>query len=597
MKHRIIFIAFLAMICLNEISANDYLLFEPYIAGNGWREADRGLTELYHRDSKEALHEFERSDSLGYPLGSYYLSYMLETYGDKEKSIELLKKSAQQFCFLAKYTLGEKYRLGHSVAKDLDQAKLWLTKAMDESQGEIAHGQKEIQWDAYCCNALAKARLGLCYIEEQRTTEGLDMCKAAYKQLKKAYESGVNADRKSVSEPRISAFTKAAEALLTAYWAVGDKQSAYKLLEERVKLVDKNNYVYIKVVRDWHLRKEGFWRDTYREYGNLLDEIGKDKELNTIKAQYAVGKAIHYWNLQEEIHPWALVYLKSAAQNGNRNAQLLLGEYHDSKYLHHLTLDGDTTAFVSLISKCLDKKDTIAAKQWISNSPLKLDTKIIEKEHQEDKRNFLIEQAANNGYMPAIRQMAKKCSEAENYKNAIYWLEKCDTLSIFDQQALSAYYYNIKDYEKAYPLLLQLDSEKHIHFKNTPVLLAEFYYEGYVDSPDYEKALKHLRQSEKMNSNENSRVFYYLGMCYLKGNGIAKDETKGFEYMKKAVECKSIYIKALWEISRCYRFERGVGRDLKKAEEYKEKAALYNNEDALWIREQQMQYTTVHENP
>lgn len=593
MNHRMTFFAFLAMICLNKICANDYLLFEPYIASNGWREADRGFTELYHRDSKKALREFEKSDSLGYPLGTYYLSYILETYGDKEKSIEFLKKSAQRYCFLAKYTLGEKYRLGHSVAKDLGQAKLWLTKAMEDSQDDIdtriTHGQKEIQWDAYCCNALAKARLGLCYIEEQRTTKGLEMCKTAYKQLKKAYERGVNADTERVSQPIISAFTKAAEALLSAYWSIGDCLSAYKLLEERVKLVEKNSYVYIKVVRDWHHVKEGFWRDNYREYGNLLNEIGKDKELNTAKAQYAVGNAIHNWNIQEDIHPWALDYLRSAAQNGNRNAQLLLGEYNDSKFLHHLTLDGDTTGFITLISKCLEKGDTIDAKQWIRNSPLKLDAKIIEKEHQDGKRNFLIEQAANNGYMPAIRHMVKKCRENEDYKNAILWLEKCDTLSIFDQQALSAYYYNIKDYKKTYTLLLQLDSVKNVHFKSTPVLLAEFYYEGYVDSPDYEKAMKYLRQSENMNSDENSRVFCYLGMCYLKGNGVPKDEAKGFEYMKKAVECKSVYIKAFWEISKCYRFARGVERDLKKAEEYEEKAASFNNEDALWLREQLMQ--------
>lgn len=132
---------------------------------------------------------------------------------------------------------------------------------------------------------------------------------------------------------------------------------------------------------------------------------------------------------------------------------------------------------------------------------------------------------------------------------------------------------------------MQLDSQKHIQYKSAPVLLAEFYYEGYVDVPDYEKAMKYLRQSEK----EDSRVLYYLGMCHLKGNGVAKDEAKGFEYMKKAVECKSVYIKAFWEIAKCYRFRRGVERDLKKAEEYETTAAQHKNEDALWIREQQMQ--------
>jgi TPR repeat protein len=244
----------------------------------------------------------------------------------------------------------------------------------------------------------------------------------------------------------------------------------------------------------------------------------------------------------------------------------------------------------------LDKKDTVAAKQWIGNSPLKLDTKVIAKEHQADKREFLIEQAANNGYMPAIRQMARRYSEAEDYKNAIYWLEKCDTLSIHDQQSLAAYYYNLKDYKKAWPLFLALERTNSTHKFSIPVLIAEFYYEGYVNVPEYEKAIKYLRQVEKVNSNENTRVFYYLGMCYLKGNGVAKDEAKGFEYMKKAVNCRSVYIKAFWEISKCYRFGRGVDQDLKKAEEYEEKAASYNNDDALWMKEQQVSLNFLEDN-
>jgi TPR repeat protein len=76
-------------------------------------------------------------------------------------------------------------------------------------------------------------------------------------------------------------------------------------------------------------------------------------------------------------------------------------------------------------------------------------------------------------------------------------------------------------------------------------------------------------------------------MCYLKGNGVAKDEAKGFEYMKKAVNCRSVYIKAFWEISKCYRFGRGVERDLKKAEYYEQEAEKAGNDDALWMKEQQ----------
>ena len=75
-------------------------------------------------------------------------------------------------------------------------------------------------------------------------------------------------------------------------------------------------------------------------------------------------------------------------------------------------------------------------------------------------------------------------------------------------------------------------------------------------------------------------------MCYLNGNGTTKDEVKGFEYMKKAVECKSVYIKAFWEISKCYRFERGVAKDLQKAEHYKQEAEKYRNDDAMWMKRQ-----------
>ena len=601
MKSRTILIALQLIICIECVKASDYLLFTPDIGGVGSHETEWGLSKLYLHQREQAFVDFEKSDSIGSSFGTYFLSYLLEEKEEVDKSMVLLMKSAQADCFLAKYTLGEKYRLGHSVKKDLSQAKCWLEKAVEESQNKIfytEYGSKRqhIRWSAYCCNALAQARLGLCYIEEQRKEEGLALCKTAYNQLKKAYENGVNADTERESAPKIRAFSTATEALLSAYWTTGDKLSAYNLLRERVKLVDKNHFVYLKVVRGWHLVKEGFKRDNFYEFKFLLEDIGKDKELTFAESQYAVGNAIHKWNHQERIHPWALTFLNTAAQRRNREAQLLLGKNHNRKYLYSLIQKGDIEAFTILISNKLDMTDSLAAIDFVekffpNEEIVEVSKDKVIKECQTNNRIFLIEHAANKGYIPAIRQMTINYSNVGDYRNAIRWAERIDTLTTHDQKNLAILYYNIHDYKKAWPFLLKLDSAQDVIFPITPILLAEFYYEGYVNKPDYVKVMKYLKQAQELDifREWDSRIYYYWGMCYLKGNGVAIDEAKGFKYMKKAVECNSVYIKAFWEISKCYRFGRGVGRDLKKAEEYEEKATLYKNEDALWLREQQMQ--------
>lgn len=129
MKSRTILIALQLIICIESVKASDYLLFTPDIGGVGSHETEWGLSKLYLHQREQALIDFEKSDSIGSSFGTYFLSYLLEEKEEVDKSMVLLMKSAQADCFLAKYTLGEKYRLGHSVKKDLSQAKCWLEKA------------------------------------------------------------------------------------------------------------------------------------------------------------------------------------------------------------------------------------------------------------------------------------------------------------------------------------------------------------------------------------------------------------------------------------------------------------------------------------
>ena len=68
---------------------------------------------------------------------------------------------------------------------------------------------------------------------------------------------------------------------------------------------------------------------------------------------------------------------------------------------------------------------------------------------------------------------------------------------------------------------------------------------------------------------------YRVGICYLKGTGVAKDEHEGFLWLEQAAECD--HPAAMYAVSQCYEYGKGVQKDQNKAQELYKKAADNKN--------------------
>ena len=68
---------------------------------------------------------------------------------------------------------------------------------------------------------------------------------------------------------------------------------------------------------------------------------------------------------------------------------------------------------------------------------------------------------------------------------------------------------------------------------------------------------------------------YRVGICYLNGTGVAKDEHEGFLWLEQAAECD--HPAAMYAVGQCYEYGKGVQKDQNKAQEWYKKAADNKN--------------------
>ena len=80
-----------------------------------------------------------------------------------------------------------------------------------------------------------------------------------------------------------------------------------------------------------------------------------------------------------------------------------------------------------------------------------------------------------------------------------------------------------------------------------------------------------LSQLEKEANQGNSKAQHDLGILYLEGKDISKDERKAFQWFEKSAKNK--YGKAQYQVSFMYAEGIGVGKDLRKALEWIKKSA------------------------
>ncbi|MDA9872464.1 thermonuclease family protein, partial [Candidatus Thioglobus sp.] len=137
-------------------ASEEYGFWKPYFCSalNATNEAD----QYVDTDEKKAIFWYERSIVLD-PDGSknqeshFLLSKMYSNFGNTDKSLENLKKSASLNWVPAMEKLGSNYLNGSGVKKDSNQGKKWLKKAFDKGSS-VAEG--------IYCGSLSKAKQKTC---------------------------------------------------------------------------------------------------------------------------------------------------------------------------------------------------------------------------------------------------------------------------------------------------------------------------------------------------------------------------------------------------------------------------------------------------
>ncbi len=101
--------------------------------------------------------------------------------------------------------------------------------------------------------------------------------------------------------------------------------------------------------------------------------------------------------------------------------------------------------------------------------------------------------------------------------------------------------------------------------------LAVFYLEGIGVERSYEDAFFWLMEAhDGPLYGEGPEVRYHLGMLYLEGNGVAKDEAKAFAFLNRSAFRS--HISAMRALATLYEQGIGVGKDLERAAELRERA-------------------------
>lgn len=569
------------------------ILLHNLVFGQNAYLSDRTETVLTYygfTDDKRKELLIELSDS-GYARAMYYLA---EKYKHSTKSeIELIKESAEKGFFMAECELGKRYIEGWDCTLNQDSAYYWLRKAIEHTEPFVESDKKQyhktiktwegqhnlsIEIERMTTYALAHSVLSQYYIEKGQMKQGLEYAQKGYNLMDNIYlePKGWTPNSDIYKSLLSSRWNLAVGYLAVAYYAIGDEKKGNKVLSKSTYDVLLSDIEYREPI-EYIIAKRIDAIYTHYIAGSKPHPIAMDYYLKAIEknSYFAMREMINDKSIKDKARNLAL--------SGDSIAAMI--------YLHHQLVMKDTTSACLLLDELHYKFKFSYSNHFLSFEYIQ--TALLEY----DDVYLLIKKDA------LYTDIETLCDMIEHYLNkSVGYPDYAKVVCLYEsllsqhphyspkalmKQNVCACYYILSDYSKALPLMLEICKI----YPETSIVIGEILFEGYTGIPDYEKAFEYLKRGEKTKrtSETSSLLFYYLGMCYLKGYGVSKDEKKGFEYMKKAVESERVFVKAFWEISKCYRFERGVERDLKKAEEYEAKAAQYKNEDALWIREQQMQ--------
>ena len=103
-------------------------------------------------------------------------------------------------------------------------------------------------------------------------------------------------------------------------------------------------------------------------------------------------------------------------------------------------------------------------------------------------------------------------------------------------------------------------------------MLADYYFYGLGVDKNYYETVKWARKGADAG---NSVSEFYLGLCYLIGKGVSKDEGQAFQWLYKAGNNSNPYKEAYFYIGNCYDHGEGVSKNPYEARRWYEKYISY----------------------
>ncbi len=594
------------------------------------------------QDRDSAITMFSKQADRGNRYSTYYLYQVLSSSETKlimapgvdrdSLGMAYLKKAAALGYHTAEYQLGSHFFYKEN---NTDSAYYWFCKAIDNSEREMKTSKtkyKQKMFDEWCTLYLANSFKGICDLERGAKVEAEKRCILAVNKMESL--------AKCAFRPRSTYAYEECQYIAKAYGRVVLNLICFYYATNQWKKADKiwNTYrqvcIYKRVddeLPDYLSTIKWFDNDIERTcFRGIVVNMYLGHSLGNHLLQYAAerGDTVAKYKLGGK-------WIEDFARNGDRRAIFQLG----GKWVEDLALKGDYTAKVTLIYKYFKEKNIASADEWWQRTMQKSDIESLVKSFHDGyvhnppadptdtlylryvmgkgisagsikakeilgisyykcgdhkKAFLLLEEACRDECSIEAIAMLGHCyrygyGTNKNIEKAIACYEKAVQMENQNEHDVSlelllAYSYDEnKDYSKAFALFQKLSKL----YKLAECEVGRYYYEGYAGVHDYKRAYDCMKKLEGSHNIEDSRVQYYLGMCYLKGHAVPKDEKRGFDYLKSAVESKWVYPKVFWEIAKCYRFGRGVERNLKKAEYYEQEAEKAGNDDALWMKEQQ----------
>lgn len=399
----------------NETKAFPYLL-KAASSGSALATLELGLLELnYHKNLSKGLRLLRKAYALGDERSPYYIGEEYEyNKEDYREAFEWYSTAVLEFnCCDSKFKLGEFYREGKGVEKDIDLAIFWYKKVIEEHKDEYGHvflGETFERLNDLIEEGYENALSGELYIGYLRSEATLNSKDDYFNvKLREYHEKGYN-----VGDFNASLFTLLKKA------EQGDKQAQIEF---------GHSFIVNLVV----------WDSTRKL---AIDWYLEDAESGAAEAQYLLSQAYYGSSFRSESDYW----LHKAANQGYSDAHYDLAfKYRDDcpgKFIEHLEIAAESNLKAQIeLGNCYAHENSVhrnyakaytlyqsAAKQLQAISDI---SKLVVIKHLmiyfdagNDEAEILAQQGDENAqlYMGCLYQYGFEVKR--NLDKAIYWYEK-----------------------------------------------------------------------------------------------------------------------------------------------------------------------------